>query len=191
MVSSRVISGASLFLQAALLVVVVLLLRQNFAYRALLAQPTVSVPQPGERVDSFVSPALVGSVEVLFGKQEERRTVLLFLSPDCRYCDAQMPYWRELVDHADRERFRIVSVVRDSENSDEVQRYLAEGGIATLPTAFASAELRASLKLSSTPLTLVIDAEGIVERTWLGVWDPQADRSVRSYFGFRHDEHQP
>jgi len=43
----------------------------------------------------------------------------------------------------------------------------------------------AKWKLQETPVTVVIDKNGVVEKVWVGNWNESAKDSVQEYFGVK------
>lgn len=166
----------------------VLLLRQNLQMRAALSEPTTDILRPGDRVPSFSAAGLHDArVEVNYTGAAPKR-VLLYFTPGCRFCRQQFPYWRELITHADRNRFEVLGVAADTEDRAKLEDYLRSfgcGGDSQTPlrVALVSGAVRRAYKLSVTPITLLITNDGTVEKTWDGRWDTNALAEANSFFG--------
>ncbi len=120
--------------------------------------------------------------------------MLLFLSPDCRYSREQFAYWQEILGRADRSRFEILGLVRDSEDKEKIINYiqsinLPNGPEQRLQIAVASQSVLDSYKLSATPTTLVVSCKGKVENLWVGKWDSKIAAEASSYFGVQFPQY--
>jgi peroxiredoxin len=165
-----------------------LLIRQNLQLRAQLNSPEPPSLQPGEKVPSFSAQGLRGeTIEVNYGRAGRKR-VLLYFTPKCPYCHGQFAYWRELLEHADRDRFEVIGIARDKEDRAKLEEYLRRYGCdgaspTPLRVALVSDEVRRSYKLSATPITLIVAGDGAVERAWEGRWDAAQAAEAGRLFG--------
>ncbi|MDT4953064.1 MAG: AhpC/TSA family [Acidobacteriota bacterium] len=165
-----------------------LLIRQNLQMRTALSKYEPPVLQSGEQVQSFSAPSLSGeNIQVNYTGNGPKR-VLMFFTPDCPYCREQFAYWREVLTHADMNRFEILGVVTESEDKAKLNEYLRSVGCSPdsqkpLRTVLIPNNLRRSYKLSSTPITLVVANDGSVENVWYGRWDSESLAAAASIFG--------
>ena len=172
----------------ALAVANALLIRQNLQMRAALSKYEPPVLQPGEQVQPFSAPSLSGeNIQVNYTGNGPNR-VLMFFTPDCSYCREQFAYWREVLVHADINRFEVLGVATESEDKAKLDEYLRSVGCSPdsqkpLRTALIPNSLRRSYKLSSTPITLVVANDGSVENVWHGRWDSESLAAAASIFG--------
>jgi len=171
-----------------LCVINVLLIRQNLDLRRQLAAGgrtidlTKNFLQPGDVVAPVTATDLEGHPYQLDYKKDGRRRLLLFFSPDCPYCQQQSPFWNDLLDKVDRNRFLVVGVVSNQEDKQLVSAHAEAAGYlktkARLPLVFFDSESLGSYKLTATPTTLLINDERIVEHAWIGKWDANSAREV-------------
>jgi peroxiredoxin len=164
----------------ALSLVNLLLIKQNFDLRKQLSErgtkidATANSLKAGEFVAPVVGAHLNGQPYELKYK-EDGRHLLLFFSPDCPYCVAQAPQWRDVLNKIDNSRFNVVGVVGEREDSRAVSAHAGELGYFStktpLPVVFFSNASLERYKLTATPTTLLIDADGRVEHAWVGKWD--------------------
>lgn len=159
----------------------VLLIKQNLDLRKQLAAGgrtldlTTNVLKPGDVVAPVTAPDTNGQPYQLEYKNDGRRRLLLFFSPNCPYCEQQSPLWRDLLDTIDQDRFAVVGVVSDKEDPSVVSAHANAAGYfrtkTPLPVVFFDNESLGSYKLTATPTTLLIDDHGRVEHAWVGKWD--------------------
>lgn len=177
---------ASLIL--ALVIVNLLLIRQNVSLRQQLTGRAKSVDaaanslRKGEIVAPITGFDLSGQPYELKYQEDGRRHLVMFFSPDCRYCVEQSPLWREVLNKIDNNRFSVVGVVGDREDRRAVSTHAEKLGYfrtkTPLPVVFVSNESLARYKLMATPTTLLIDDKGRVEHAWVGKWDETKVKEV-------------
>jgi peroxiredoxin len=171
----------------------VLLFKQNLQMRAELDKFNPYL-QKGDKVPGFSARGLHGeSIQVSYTGAEKER-VLLFLSPDCRYSREQFAYWQEILGRADRSRFEILGLVRDSEDKEKTINYIQSINLPNRPEqrlqiAVASQSVLDGYKLSATPTTLVVSSKGEVENLWVGKWDSKIAADASAYFGVQLPQH--
>jgi hypothetical protein len=156
------------FLGTALLLVNVLLLQQNKKLKVLAGRPDRALEiKPGTALPPLEGSDSNGvSHRVDYG-QDRRKTVLLVLSPLCQACDENMPNWVAIINRLDRRLFRLVAVSLQSEGLKE---YVVRRGIAQIPILTKiDPKYRVDYNLALTPQTILIDADGKVEKVWTGL----------------------
>lgn len=173
----------------ALCVVNILLVKQNFGLRgqlAALTQNKVDAAANSLKRGDVVPPVsgldLAGRPYQLDYKEDKRRQMLLFISPSCAYCVQQALLWRDLLDTVDTTRVNVVGVVGDREDSRAVTAHAEELGYfktkVALPILIFDQESLTRYKLTATPTTLLISANGTVEHAWVGKWDQSKTSEV-------------
>ena len=160
------------------------LIKQNLGMRAELNKFRPEVLEAGAKAVPFVAPGSHGEMFTVAFEGRGPKRVFLYFSPDCPYCASQFPYWRGLLDKADRDKFEIMGLVSDSTEKQKVVDYLHGFACDHLETAFVSNSVLRNYKLSVTPTTLIVGSDGKVEQDWVGVWDVNILASARSVFGF-------
>jgi hypothetical protein len=156
------------FLGAALLLVNFLLVQQNKKLKVLAGRPDRALEiKPGAALPPLEGFDRNGVRHRVDYGQDRRKTVLLVLSPLCRVCDENMPNWVAIINGLDHRLFRLVAVSLQSEGLKE---YAGQRGIAkvTVLTKF-DPKYRVDYNLALTPQTILIDADGKVEKVWTGL----------------------
>lgn len=171
-----------------LCVVNLLLIKQNLDLRKQLAAGartidlTTNFLQPGDVVAPITATDLDGRPYQLDYKKDGRQRLLLFLSPNCPYCQQQSSLWRDLLDKVDSDRFTVVGVVSDREDKRLVAAHAEGAGYFKTKTplrlVFFDSESLGSYKLTATPTTLLINEDGKVEHAWVGKWDETSAMEV-------------
>ena len=77
----------------------------------------------------------------------------------------------------------MLGLVPESENKTSLNAYLHSVGCDSLSVALAPQGVRDSYKLQSTPSTIIIGNDGIVQAAWAGKWTPDTVSAASSIFG--------
>jgi peroxiredoxin len=165
---------------SALVIVNLLLIRQNFGLKQQLNAPgrvaaSANFVKPGEVMTPIDGTDLEGQPYQLSYRNDGKRHLLLFFSPSCPYCIQQGPLWADVLNSIDSNRFEVIGIVGDKEDKQEVAGHA--GGLGyfktrtALPVVFVNDQTLARYKLTATPTTLLIDSAGKVEHAWVGKWD--------------------
>ncbi|MDT7541995.1 MAG: AhpC/TSA family [Acidobacteriota bacterium] len=165
-----------------------LLLRQNMKMRAALTPPKLETLHAGDRVQPFMAEDLRGGkIDVSYNGTGAKR-VLLYFTPTCPFCRQQFAYWHEVFVRADRERFEVLGVVSDKEDKEKMEDYLRQFGCAAdsqtpLRAALVPDDVRCNYKLMATPITLIVNNNGTVDKAWSGRWSGEEMAKAGETFG--------
>jgi hypothetical protein len=166
----------------------ILLIRQNFQMRRLLPAEQSSL-KAGMIVPSFVATGLHGeSLSFLYEGSGPKR-IYFYFTPTCKFCRKQFPYWKEIIKQSKVHNLEVMGLVKDTEDKVGLKDFLREMGCAEesltpLKVAFISEAVRRSYELSATPVTLLADNRGRVEKSWLGTWGEADSTAAASVLGF-------
>jgi peroxiredoxin len=101
------------------------------------------------------------------------RNVVLALSQTCRFCEQEMPFYRNLSALAARAKTHVYAVFPPSEK--ESDKYLERHSVRT--DGVTSTALDA-IGVRGTPTLLLIDATGKIERAWVGALTDAQEKEV-------------
>ncbi len=165
---SRLFTGLLVVACAGLSLEVVLLARTNRELRNQLAaeraKPTDWQVQPRERFDSFSLIDQIGStIEVTFGVGKPA-SILLFFADGCEACERIYPTWMELFAEPGSGAARVFAIQVDEPGNAAV----AHNTLALPVFKVPEHDFSAIQKVLSVPATLIVDAEGVVQRVWRG-----------------------
>jgi hypothetical protein len=109
--------------------------------------------------------------------KRQNQTLVMAIRQGCSFCEASMPFYKRLSDlrKADRIRARLLAVMPDPEAAASAQ--LQARGVDVEGTFHQPLQ---SLYVSATPTLLLVNAEGKVERAWVGQLTPQQESEVVS-----------
>lgn len=95
---------------------------------------------------------------------DNKQTLLLFLSTDCRFCSESAPFYQRLVQATIGQRdIRLVAVLPQEVNRS--REYLKELGLSIEEVKQASFK---SIGVRATPTLTLVDSAGVVISAWIG-----------------------
>lgn len=136
--------------------------------------------KPGQQVPPLVANTVSGQRQAI-NYADHARTVLLAFSPQCPSCERALPYWREIKEACARNQYQIFGISFD--DAAKTNAFLASNGLSLESFVNIDAETTKAYKLSITPLTIVIDNNGKVEKIWPGAFNRETKTEVEKYFG--------
>jgi peroxiredoxin len=176
--------GLLLLLIVGLCVVNGLLLKQNLSLKAAIASQQPEFLTPGQQVPSFTANTLSGQRQFV-SFADHPKTVFLVFASDCPACQRSLPYWKALKDACDRYQYQVYGVSLD--NRPNTKDLLTANGVNIEVFGNPSAEFKKLYKLNLTPLTIVIDNQGKVEKIWAGAFNENTKTEMETYFGISRD----
>ena len=157
-----------------------LLIKQNRALKAFIARGQPEFLKPGQQVTPFTAYNLSGQRKMV-NYADCAKTVLLVFTPGCAACERTVPYWKEIRASSVRHQYQILGIsLGEGLKSNS---FLSSNGLNLEALVDIDAETRAAYKFSLTPLTIVIDNTGKVEKVWPGAFNQQSKQEVEKYFG--------
>jgi peroxiredoxin len=162
-----------------------ILVKQNLALKASL-RARVEVPKGlklGTAVPALEGKDLSGNKIAVGYDAGGRKTILLSFSPQCSFCEKNMPNWEAIIKGADKNAFRVIGL---SLSSLGLEEYVARHNFADTPLMTEiNAGSRFVYKLGSTPQTILIDASGKVEKVWTGWIKGEVREEVEQSLGVK------
>lgn len=156
-----------------LLLLNILLLRQNSDLRSQLESFHPARLKAGDKVSGFIAKNLNGETISFNYLENNNKRILMYFAPTCQYCKQQFPKWREVINHSKENHLDAFGIVHEGENSQEIKKYLDDFNLgmsseSPLQVLFVSDETLKSYKLNRTPTTILVSEDGIVEQSWVG-----------------------
>jgi peroxiredoxin len=160
-----------------------LLILQNLQLRSeVAAAEPAGGAREGDILEQFQAKNLNGSETRIDYHDGNKKRVLLFFKTTCGYCKKQMKYWKELVSNADPQKFRITAVTTET-NTQAISDYLKSYEVEDWEVLSIKLEDAQKARFFVTPITVVIDNKGTVEKVWFGMWQNSSIDSLSKYFG--------
>lgn len=163
----------------ALTVTNLILLKQNRSLKAEMASSPRETLQQGSRLPSFAANTISGKRRTVDFSASEK-TVLLVFQADCPACDRIVSLWKDIKTNCDRRQFQTFGLSLD--NQTKTSSFLKDRGLNLESFAGLDATFKNRYGLHETPLTIVINRTGHVERVWVGAPDDGTTENVRDYF---------
>ena len=174
---SRVAAMPMFVLGATLLFVNVLLVQQNKKLKVMASRPDRALEvKPGTALPPLEGIDSNGARHSIDYGQDWRKTILLVLAPRCRACEENMPNWEVIINRLDRRSFRLVAVSLQSEGLNEYARRHGIDKVTVLTNI--DPKYRVAYNLALTPQTILIDADGKVEKVWTGLLSGEVKQDV-------------
>ena len=149
------------------------LITQNHSLKAQLAQEPLTTAAPaGTQVHDLRGFDVQGKPLLVSYRGEIRRKVLLFVfSPTCRFCAENWPNWWRVFSELDRNAVQPAAVdVTATATAD----FIAQHQMTSMPV-FVQVDPKAvpEYHFHLTPQTILVGADGKVEKVWSGVLTPR------------------
>jgi hypothetical protein len=125
-----------------------------------------NVPPPGKKIE-------LSGVDWA----QNSRTLLFVLSTQCHFCSESAPFYQKIVDKASNYKdVKLVAVFPQGTNQGE--EYLKKYGIGIGQVYKGS---MTSLGARGTPTLIMVDGNGIVKRSWVGLLSTQEEMDIMSW----------
>lgn len=136
---------------------------------------------PGKSVPALSGLDSEGRQLVFDYGNDPRKTLLLVFSPRCPYCTKNMPNWNALTLGLNDKEFRVVAV---STIPDGVKEYAERHGLRNVPVITTpDPKDKVAYEMNVTPQTVLIGADGTVEKVWTGLIQGAERDDVEKQFG--------
>ena len=179
----KIMSLISWLMIVGLVICNVVIIRQNLELRE-----TVERQELEKRVqigDSFNEFQAVDdnnkSINLVSSKPLKK--ILFFSSTTCPFCLKQNPYWTQVAAQTDFDKYEIFTLFNDREEHIKANEYLKQNGYtSSVQPLYSNGEILQKYKLNGTPATVIINENGVVEKSWSGLWDKTTVSEVENYF---------
>lgn len=152
-----------------LIIVTIILIGAGAAQRYFFAKPAPAFDQAAE-----IAP-IVGSKADLpdVNWAAQSKTLILALNKGCRYCNESAPFYKRLIESAQRNNVKLIAVFPSAvEESRTHLQNLGAGGIDVRQSPLTA------LRVSGTPTLILTDDTGEVTNYWIGKLPPDAEAEV-------------
>lgn len=179
------VPALSWIIVALLILCNVFLIKQNLQLKTtveeLAAQRKVQV---GEKFSAFNGFNLENQPVTVDFNEGNAKTILLYSSTTCPFCKKQNPYWNDVIKQIDNQKYQVLEIFHEKEDKNKVFDYLRnnnlDNGKSSLKVLFLPDRILQKYKLNSTPVTLIVGENGIVENAWFGLWNKSIITEVNS-----------
>ena len=164
----------------------ILLLEQNRNLRDALAPQITS----GTRLETLAGLRLDGRFQPSALPPADSKLLIITFSPGCPACQANQGGWTKLADALEKKRVRVLWLSRDP--MEITRDYCIKHGI-RLSDTLADPPYRTyvQLGLARVPNTVLVTADGRVEKVWAGRIGQAGWDTIFAYFGEREETATP
>lgn len=181
-------SQVILFVVTALLLITnISLIYQNLNLRSQLSGSRPLQVAVGDRLNEFQTKNLNGIETKINYSEDDKKRILLFFKTTCGYCQKQMTYWKELVSGANGQNYKVTAITTETD-VQAIEDYKQKYKIQDWEVLIINPEEAQTAKLLATPITIIADNEGIVEKVWTGLWQNNDVDSAGKYFALNFSE---
>jgi|WetSurMetagenome_2_1015567.scaffolds.fasta_scaffold623403_1 hypothetical protein len=106
------------------------------------------------------------------------RTLIYIFSPTCVWCQSNIEGLKRVLTHSDGYRTVGISLLGPGTDS-----YLSKNGINFSHYYIADRTVRDKFKFFTTPQTLIVNSDGVVQAVWSGAYAGRAKADVERTFG--------
>jgi thiol-disulfide isomerase/thioredoxin len=104
--------------------------------------------------------------------KEHRHTLLLALNTGCHFCEQSVPFYQKLADTQAPSGNDLEIVAVFPNDPQIVQEFMTKENLRIRSVAEVPLE---KLRVNATPTLILIDANGRVERSWVGILTPSEE----------------
>ena len=136
--------------------------------------------KPGERVEPIEIQTLDGKKSKLSYTEADKKYLLFVLSTSCPHCEKNMQLWKQIVDFDKDHKCNIIGVSVD--NLRATSDYFAEKEIDFyMVSAEVDTGFYRKYKIVGVPETILVDGNGVVEKTWVGELSDDQAHQIETY----------
>jgi hypothetical protein len=175
----RVTNVILMILLLAAAVEIVLLIRQNRTLRARIDSFSTTAdagPVTGDHAEALDVTDLQGAPVRLEFPREGSRSLVLVLSAECPACTQTLPVWKQVIDGAAGGDVRPVAL--SLQDPGPVSEKLREAGMPIDVYKVGNGAGAEKWRLKFVPITVLVDASGIVSKVWPGVPSKDAQEEM-------------
>lgn len=110
--------------------------------------------------------------------QENEKTLVLYLSTTCRFCNESVPFYQRLVKETSKNQVKTVAAF--TQPAEEAAKYLKSHSVAVDEIVTSSL---GSIGVSSTPTILLINKDGVISDFWRGKLKEDKEAEVLAKLG--------
>lgn len=117
--------------------------------------------------------------------------VLNFFRSDCPWCASEMPQLAEVYRRHEKLDFVVAGIAVGNDSADEATNFANAKNLGFPVLADDNGSLRAAFAIERVPAIVVINAHGLVERTYEGVTEQLAGILEQTILAVAHDSTPP
>jgi hypothetical protein len=134
----------------------------------------------GRYVAAYRAPRPVGTGDRLaqipgLDWKQHRHTLVLVLNTGCHFCQESIPFYQKLAQAQDPDANGVQLLAVFPNQADAVRQFTAHEGLSirTVPEVPLQ-----NLGVNATPTLILVNNEGRVERSWVGILTPRQENDL-------------
>ncbi len=135
--------------------------------------------------------ALDSLLQSLDLERDDQPVVLNFFRSDCPWCASEMPQLAEVYRRHEKLDFILAGIAVGSDTPDDATNFANAKNLDFPTLADTDGSLRAAFAIERVPAIVVINAQGLVERTYEGVTEQLAGILEQTVLAVAHDNTPP
>ncbi len=139
----------------------------------------------GEQVEPFIAYKIDGSFENVFYDLREK-TILFIMKYGCITCKNNVPFWNDLNEEFNSNRIRVIGISVDK--IDTTKKMIGEYKINFNVAYNTTEEFNRNFRIFMTPMTIIINSDGIVEEIWKGAIKQNSIALIKQNLLRKHKE---
>jgi thioredoxin-related protein len=136
--------------------------------------------RPGMEVPSITAFDLAGRLRVVPVSKTNRPTLVYVFATRCSWCDRNLANIKALTE-AVAGTYEVVGL---SLSGEGLRQYVVDRGLG-FACAVPVPTVVAAYRLSGTPQTIVVSAEGKILKSWIGAYQGVVGKEIQAFFGVR------
>lgn len=162
----------------------ILLILQNIQIRNQLSKFEPVKVIKGEKILAFQGKDLSGNNVKINYSEGKKKQVLLFFRTNCGFCHKQMTNWKKLFESAEKQKYKFTAITTDKDIK-AIGKYLRKYNSEDWDVMIVDEKQAKKAKLLATPITIVVNNDGEIEKAWNGLWQKNDVISASEYFAIK------
>ncbi len=114
--------------------------------------------------------------QISYGISQKKKVFIVF-SNNCDLCTKMIPIWKELNSKIDKDKYRVIGILlNDQKISERIEKDFGSNFEAI---TFPSLQTQMHYKIFFSPMTIIVDNSGNVEKIWLGELDDKSYEELK------------
>lgn len=124
-------------------------------------------------------------------ERDDQAVILNFFRSDCPWCASEMPQIADVYRRHDKLDFVLAGIAVGSDSDDDATNFANAKNLDFPALADSDGTLRRAFAIERVPAFVVINAQGLVERTYEGVTEQLAGILEQTVLAVAHDSTPP
>jgi peroxiredoxin len=146
-----------------------------------MASPVGESLNPGEHVEPIEIQSLDGNISQLSYADSSKKYLCFVLSTTCSHCENNLVNWQHLAAVNNNNKCNIIGL--STQGLVETQKYATSKKVPFFIVSVPDSSFSRKYKIVGTPTTILINHNGVVEKTWVGELSQEQTKEIQSLIG--------